>query len=173
MKVASGRTVKVLAQVDVKFKLNEHHFDDVFLILPSMNSVVLGNPFFRISRGENILKLPDMTYRLNEIKIPSHESKKIPKTKYLVCIQQKIVIKPQQQEIFYAKIDVPKKLECHIGNVIPDEAFEESTDLKLSSAVVKVGKENNIPIVAINLNEHIVTITKKTKCGFPILFTPR
>ena len=46
MKVASGRTVKVLAQVDVKFKNIEHQFDDVFLILPSMNIVVLGNPFF-------------------------------------------------------------------------------------------------------------------------------
>ena len=36
VKVASGRTAKVLAQVDVKFKINEHEFDDVFLILPSM-----------------------------------------------------------------------------------------------------------------------------------------
>ena len=31
VKVASGRTVKVLAQVDVKFELNEHQFDNVFL----------------------------------------------------------------------------------------------------------------------------------------------
>ena len=30
VKVASGRTVKVLAQVDVKFKIIEHQFDDVF-----------------------------------------------------------------------------------------------------------------------------------------------
>ena len=34
VKVASGRTVKVLAQVNVKFNINEHQFDDVFLILP-------------------------------------------------------------------------------------------------------------------------------------------
>ena len=94
VKVASGRTVIVLAQVNVKFNNNEHQFNDVFLILPSMNRVVLGNPFFKkynieISPGENLLKLPDMTYQLNEIKIPSHGRKKIPKTKYLVCIQQK------------------------------------------------------------------------------------
>ena len=67
VKVASGRTVKVLAQVDVKFKIIEHQIDDVFLILPSMNSVVLGNPIFKkynieISPGENLLKLPEMTY---------------------------------------------------------------------------------------------------------------
>ena len=93
VKVASGRTVKVLAQVDVKFKLNEHQFDDVFLILPSMNSVVLGNPFFKkynieISPGENLLKLPDMTYQLNEIKIPSHGRKKFQKQDIL-CVYNK------------------------------------------------------------------------------------
>ena len=97
MKVASRRTVKVLAQVDVKFKINEHQFDDVFHTLPSMNSVVLGNPFFKkynieISPRENLLKLPDMTYQLKEIKTPSQGRKKIPKTKYPVCLLQKIVI---------------------------------------------------------------------------------
>ena len=47
VKVASGRTIRVVAQVDVKFKINEHLFDDVFLILPSIKSVLLGNPFFK------------------------------------------------------------------------------------------------------------------------------
>ena len=45
--------------------------------------------------------------------------------------------------------------------MIPDETFEEKTDLELSSAAVKVGKDNNISNIAINLNEHNVTITKK------------
>ena len=109
VKVASGRTVKVLAQVNVKFNINELQYDDVFLDIPSMNSVVLGNPFFKkytieISPEENLLKVPDMTYQLNEVKVPSHGRRKIPKTKFPVFIQQKLVIKPQQQEILYAKI---------------------------------------------------------------------
>ena len=92
VKVASGRTVKVLEQVDVKFKIFERQFDNVFLILPSMNSVDLGNSFFKkknnieISPKENLLKLPDMTNQLNEIKIPSQGRKKTSKTKYRVCI---------------------------------------------------------------------------------------
>ena len=69
-----------------------------------------------------------MTYQLNEIKTPSQGRKKIPKMKYPVCVLQKIVIRPQQQEIHYAKIDVPKKLEGHTGIVIPDKEFEESTN---------------------------------------------
>ena len=70
VKVASGRTVKVLAQVDFKFKIIEHQLDDVFFILQLKNSVVMGNSFFKnynneTSPGENLLKLPDMTYQLN------------------------------------------------------------------------------------------------------------
>ena len=85
VKVASGRTVKVLAQVDVKFTVNDHNFQDSFLILPSMNSVVLDNPFFKkynieISPGENLLKLPELTYQLNEIRIPKEGRREIPKS---------------------------------------------------------------------------------------------
>ena len=84
VKVASGRTVNVLAQMDVNFKVNDHNFQDSFLILPSMNSVVLGNPFFKkynieMSPGENLLKLPEMTYQLNEIRIPKEGRRKVPK----------------------------------------------------------------------------------------------
>ena len=111
VKVASGRTVKVLAQVDVKFEVNDHNFQDSFLILPSMNSVVLGNPFFKkykieISPGENLLKQPDMTHQLNEIKFPKEGRRKILKSRYPVLTYQKTVIMPQNQEILYTKIDV-------------------------------------------------------------------
>ena len=51
VKVASGRTVKVLAQANVKLNIIEHQIDDVFLILLSLNSVVLGNPFYKNTRS--------------------------------------------------------------------------------------------------------------------------
>ena len=94
VKVASGRTVKVLAQVDVKFKVNDPNFQDTFLILPSMNSVVLGNPFFKkyineISPDENLLKLPEMTYQLTEIRIPKEGRRKNPKSRNPVFMYQK------------------------------------------------------------------------------------
>ena len=141
LKVASGRTVKVLAQAVVKIEIIGHQFDEVFLILPSMNSVVLGNPFFK--QYKNLLGIPVTTYQLNEIKNPTQGWNNFLKTKYTVCLLQKTVIRPQQQESLYAKIDVPKELESHTATVIPDEDFEGSTDLKLSSAVIKVGKDKN------------------------------
>ena len=108
VKVASGRNVKVLGEIDIQFKINEHKFEGTFLILPSMNSVVLGNPFFRkysfeISAGDNILKLPEMTYELNEIKTPSEGRKMIPKRRYPVVMNQKVNIKPHYQEFLQTK----------------------------------------------------------------------
>ena len=140
IKVAS---VKVSAQIEVNFHVNHHEFKDTFLILPSMNSVVIGNPFFKkynieISPADNNLKLPDMTYQLNEIKIPREGRRKIPKTRYPVLMSQKTFIEPQNQEILYMEIEITKNLEGYTG-FIPRDDYENSPELKLSSAVVTEG----------------------------------
>ena len=171
VKLASGRTVKVLAQVDVKIKVNDHSFQDSFLILPSMNSVVLGNPFFKkynieISPGENLLKLPEMTYQLNDIRIPKEGRRTIPKSRYPVFMYQKTTVKPQNQEILYTKIYFSKNLEGHIGMLIPLEEYENSTELKLPSSVVTVGKDNMVSILALNLNDHSITLPKNKQVAF-------
>ena len=103
-----------------------------------MDSVVLGNPFFKkynieISPGENLLKLPEMTYQLNDIRIPKEGRRKIPESRYPVFMFQKITVKPQNQEILYTKIEFSKNLEGHTGKIIPLEEYENSTELKLSS----------------------------------------
>ena len=168
VKVASGRTVKVLTQVDVKFKVFDNNFQDSFLILPSMNSVVLGNPFFKkfnieISPDENLLKLPEMTYQLNEIRIPKDGRRRIPKSRYPVFMYQKITVEPQNQENLYTKIEFSKNLEGHTGMLIPLEEYENSTELKLSSSVCTVGKDNMVCILALNLNYHSITFPKKNR----------
>ena len=178
VKVASGRTIKVLAQVDVKFKVNDHNFHDSFLILPSMNSVVLGNPFFKkynieISPGENLLKLPEMTYQLNEIRIPKEGRRKIPKSRYPVFMFQKTTVKPQNQEILYTKIEFSKNLEGHTGMISPLAEYENSTELKLSSSVVTVGKDNMISILALNLNDHSITFPKNKQVAVFQFLSPQ
>ena len=107
-KIASGRSVRVLGQVDVKFKVNDHNFQDSFLVLPSMNSFVLSNPFFKkynieVNPGENLLKLPEMTYQLNEIRIPKERRCRVQKSTYPIFMYQKTTVKPQNQEILYTK----------------------------------------------------------------------
>ena len=122
------------------------------------------NIISQLFQGENLLKLPEMTYQLNEIKIPKGR-KKIPKTRYPVCMAQKLVIKAQNQDILYTKIEVSKKLEGHVGIVIPDEEIED-TELKLSSAVVKVGKNNEVQRLAINLNDQLIMLPKNKQQSF-------
>ena len=178
VKVASVRTVRVLALVDVKFKVNDHNFQDSFLILPSMNSVVLGNPFFKkynieISPGENLLKLPEMTYQLNEIKIPKEARRKIPKSRYAIFMYQKTTVKPQNQEILYTKIEFSKNLEGHTGMIIPLEEYENSTELKLSSSVGTVGNDNMVSILALNLNDHSITFPKNKQVAVFQFLSPQ
>ena len=44
--MASGQGVPVEKQAKISFQIGPHQFQDSFLILPTMNSVILGNPFF-------------------------------------------------------------------------------------------------------------------------------
>ena len=141
--------MKGLGQIDVQFKINEQKFADIFPILPSLNSVVLRNPFFckysiEIIQGENILKLPEMTFELNEVKTPSEGRKTIPKRHYPVVMSQKVIIKPQHQEILQTKLEFRNNLEKHTGTVKPDEDLENNTDMKLSSSVVTIGNDNTV-----------------------------
>ena len=74
VKMASGRLLKIIGKCRTKFQLDKFEFDDDFLVLPAMNSMSLGNPFFKkhdidICPSRNLLNLPQMTFRKNEIKV--------------------------------------------------------------------------------------------------------
>ena len=47
VRMASGQRVLVDKQAKISFQIGPHYFQDSFLILPTMNSVILGNPFFK------------------------------------------------------------------------------------------------------------------------------
>ena len=47
VKMASGQRVPVNKQAKSSFQIGPHYFQDSFLTLPTMNSVILGNPFFQ------------------------------------------------------------------------------------------------------------------------------
>ena len=59
--------------------------------------------------------------------------------------------------------------------IIPDEDLGNSTELRLSSSVVTVGKDYTVSILAINLNDPAITFTKKkqTSSSFPIPLSTR
>ena len=47
--------------------------------------------------------------------------------------------------------------------IIALEEHENSTELKLSSSVVTVGKDNTVSILALNLNDHSITFPKNNQ----------
>ena len=73
VRMTSGQRVSVENQVNLTFRIGVHSFTDSFLVLPKMNSVILGTSFFKkqnitIDPKNNLLKLPDFTVQLNEMK---------------------------------------------------------------------------------------------------------
>ena len=73
---------------------------------------------------------------------------------------QKITVKPQNQEILYTKTEFSKNPEGDTGMIIPLEEYGNSTELKLSSSIVTVGKDNMVIILALNLNDHSINFPK-------------
>ena len=45
--MASGQWLSIFKQANVSFQIGPHYFRDSFLILPTINSAILGNPFFK------------------------------------------------------------------------------------------------------------------------------
>ena len=75
-------------------------------------------------------------------------------------MSQKTFPKQQNQEIIYTKKKFPKT-QANTGIIVPRDDYKNSTELKVSFAVVTVGKGNMMTILALNLNDHYVTIPKK------------
>ena len=46
VRMASGQRVPINKQAKISFRIGPHYFQDSLLILPTMNSVILGNSFF-------------------------------------------------------------------------------------------------------------------------------
>ena len=143
-----------------------------------MNSVVLGNPFFKkynieIRPGDNVLKLSEMTDQLNEVRIPKEGRHKIPKSKYPAFTFQKTTVKPQNQEIVYTRLEFSKIFERHTGTINPLEEYENSTELKISSSVVTVGRDNMVSILALNLNDHSITFPKNKQVAVLQFLSPQ
>ena len=104
--MASGQRVPVDKQAKISFQIGTHYFQDSFLILPTMNSVILGNRFFKkhnitIDPRNNLLQLPGLTVQLNQI-LPDKGkkrfySKKLPKIPLILT--KKVQIAPQSKVV--------------------------------------------------------------------------
>ena len=72
--MAPGRLLKIIDKCQIKFHLDKSEFEEEFLVLPAMKSMLLGKPSFithdlAICPSRNLLLISQMTYHMNEVKV--------------------------------------------------------------------------------------------------------
>ena len=179
VRLASGKRTKIITQITVKFHISDHQFEDSFLVLPNMNSILLGNPFFKkheidICPKDNLLKLPDLTLQLNEIRSPRGQPKKVEvPTKYPILASCKKTIQPHCQDFLECVIgDAPQSLLQTTGIVIPNEEFEKKTGLKIMSSISTIDNKYCIKICLLNTDDTPVTFKNNTHVANFKILTP-
>ena len=72
-----------------------------------------------------------MTGEMNKTETCNKGRKTIPKRRYEIVMNLKVIIKPQKTESLKTKVDFRKYLEGHTGLIIRDENLESNTESKL------------------------------------------
>ena len=151
-RMASGQKILIQKQVSLTFSIGLHSSKNSFLILPTMNNVILGNLFFKkqnipIDTRNNLLKLPDFTVQLSEMKPDQGKKRKFVKKikKIPILLSKKTNTDPQQQALLELHLDgFTDQLANCTGMVIPSKDLEDKTNIALTSSLNKMENDNKI-----------------------------
>ena len=169
VRVANGQEVEVLFQAKLKFELTpDHNFTEDFLILPHMNSVILGLPFFdqngiKIDIQARHLDLPDITFQLNTIRTDDGQFlQTYPKNTETLKTTQRYQIQPNgSAAICVIPANGLSQYFDKTGRVEPISDYEHRTGLCISFSLNTI-HANGTLILVLDLNPHMVTIPKDT-----------
>ena len=170
VRMASGQNVPVDKQAEITFQIGPHFFQDSFLILPTMKSVLLGNPFikkhnFTIDAKNNLLQLPDLTVQLNQIlpeKGKKRYTEKLPKIPLILT--KKVQIAPQSQVLLECSLaKLSDQYQSCTGLVIPSDRLEDKCSLALTSSLSKIDDTGKVFVSAINLSDNQITLNNQTE----------
>ena len=169
VKLASGAPINISKAVKITFDITNHEFTDTFLVLPTMNSVIIGNPFFKknfiwICPAFNLLKLPNLTVQLNEIKPKGKSKFYLKKLKKIpIFLNKKHALPPNSHQILECSLkDNSESFSECSGVVIPNDEFEQSTEIALTSSLSTAEKDGKLYISAINITDHYVHLKANT-----------
>ena len=155
VRLASGQRVPVDKQAEISFQIGPHFFQDSFLILPTMNSVILGHPFFKkhnitIDPTNNMLQLPDLTVQLNQI-LPEegkkrYYTKKLPKIPLILT--KKVHIAPQSQVLLECSLaKLSDQYQSCTELVIPSDRLEDKCGIALTSSLSKIDDTGKVFLI--------------------------
>ena len=174
----SGQRVPVDKQAKISFQIGPHHFHDSFSFLQTMNSVILGNPFFRkhnikIDPKNNLLQLPDLTVQLNQTLSEKgkkrYYTKKLPK--FCLILTKKVQIAPQSQVLLeFSLANLSDQYQSCTGLVIRSDRLEDKCSIALTSSLSKIDDTGKVFVSAVNLSDNRITLNNQTEIAhFEIL----
>ena len=173
VKLASGKPVPVTQSIRIKFYIANHEFTDDFMVLPTMNSVIIGNPFFKknsiwICPSNNLLKLPDMTVQLNEIRPKNQKPMMLKKLKKIpLFLSKKHVIPPYSHQILECSLSENSESfkECS-GVVLPNQEFENSAEVAMTSSLSTIDEKGKVLVSAVNITDHYIHVKANTHVAY-------
>ena len=171
VRMASGQRIPVDNQAKISIQIGPHYFQNSFSILPTMNSVILGNPFFKkqsltIDPKNILLQLPDLTVQLNQILPEKGEkryyTKKLPKIPLI--LNKKVQIAPQSQVLLECSLaKISDHYQSCTGQVIPSDRLEDKCSIALTSSLRKIDDSGKVFVSAINLSNNQITLNNQTE----------
>ena len=163
-----------MARATLRMSFMGRDFEEEFLVIDNLTNTIMGIPFFAenditIDCNTKRLHFANITAQLNEMMAVNGKSKKQhKKNTYSARTIEKQTIKPNEQTIIACRLDTGKE-ELPPGTLCgildPSEAFEKRTDLCVTSALVKVDENGQIPVSLINVSGSEVKLNVKTMVG--------
>ena len=137
--MADGTSISIALRCSLIISIGGQSFHENFLVLPQLNSTLLGMPFFKNQEivfhpSKGLLYLPDYTFT-----IPQKNTKTVTK-KYILENVSRMSIAANQQEILECKLHNENGI-GHLGKAIgiiePSTKFEQKKDSALCHQIVK------------------------------------
>ena len=115
-----------------------------------------------------------MTLQLNEIaSLEGKITKSFRKKSYYLKTQQKLVIKPNTQEVSKCILAYSELPEGTCAVVEPLSKFEKQTGLCVTSSLAKLDSARSTPIGFLNVTTTNITVPKDTKIAKLLILTPK
>ena len=168
VQIANGSIVPVRKQVLLRFFIGGKVFEETFMILPTMGSILIGMSFFKkysvtLDLANNVVKFPDINLQLK----PERGRYKIQMIELRTT--QKTVIQPDHQII--VPVLAERDLGTIHGTVETFPAFERKTQLLVSPALTQITeKKSHVQIT--NLTCHTITLNPNTTVATFKIMTP-
>ena len=148
--MASGQRVPMDKQANVSFQIGPHYLQDSFLILPTLNGVILGNPFFKkrnitIDPKNNLIQLPHLTVQLKQI-LPGKGIQRCTKLpKIPLILTKKVQVAPQSQVLLECSLaNLSDHYQSCTGLVIPSDRLGDKCSIALTSSLNKFDDSDSL-----------------------------